>query len=207
MALTNAIHDSLPYIDAEPTPSQRAAAQDLINRELGIPSTTLHESIPALSPSGLSPLMALEMERLAADPLSKMQAIDLTRYESLSPPTSNADQEAWRTVLSAAYTSQTYLSHRSTSLSLLQTYGKNAWLLQNSQLEAILSSLELSLAERKTVIENTVIERKNAQEAVGGEIRGLEETWKRGVGRILETEVAAEGVRREILERRREGAA
>jgi pre-mRNA-splicing factor SPF27 len=34
----------------------------------------------------------------------------------------------------------------------------------------------------------------------------LEEGWKRGVGRVLEVEVAAEGVRRQILERRREGA-
>jgi pre-mRNA-splicing factor SPF27 len=66
--------------------------------------------------------------------------------------------------------------------------------------------LERELAERKVEIDEVVIERKNVQEAVGGEVRGLEETWKRGVGRVLETEVAVEGVRREILERRREGA-
>ncbi len=66
--------------------------------------------------------------------------------------------------------------------------------------------MERELAERKVEIDGVVIERKNAQEAVGGEIKGLEEGWKRGVGRVLETEVAAEGVRRSILERRREGA-
>lgn len=74
-------------------------------------------------------------------------------------------------------------------------------------MEAILSSLERDLAERKTEIDGVVIERKTAQEAVGGEIKGLEETWKRGVGRVLETEVAAENVRLEILESRRAGAA
>ena len=68
-------------------------------------------------------------------------------------------------------------------------------------------SLERELEERKKEIDLLVIERKTAQEAVGGEMRGLEEAWKRGVGRVLETEVAAEGLRREILERRRAGAA
>jgi pre-mRNA-splicing factor SPF27 len=69
-----------------------------------------------------------------------------------------------------------------------------------------LRGLERELAERKTEIDEVVIERKDAQEAVGGEVKGLGEVWKSGVGRVLETEVAAEGVRREILERRREGA-
>jgi len=50
-----------------------------------------------------------------------------------------------------------------------------------------------------------VVARKSAQEGVAGEIVGLGETWRRGVGRVLETEVAAEGLRREILERRRAG--
>lgn len=76
----------------------------------------------------------------------------------------------------------------------------------NSQLEDVLRILERELADRKTEIDVVVVERKTAQENVGGEVQGLEETWKRGVSRILETEVAAEGVRREILERRRDSA-
>ncbi len=91
-------------------------------------------------------------------------------------------------------------------MALLEKYGKNAWLEGNRQLEDVLRALERELEERKAEIDGVVIERKRAQEEVGGEIKGLEETWKRGVGRVLETEVAAEGVRREILERRREGA-
>lgn len=59
---------------------------------------------------------------------------------------------------------------------------------------------------KKREIDELVISRKNAQEAVGGEMRGYEDSWRRGVGRVLEVEVAAEGVRREILERRRGGA-
>lgn len=41
--------------------------------------------------------------------------------------------------------------------------------------------------------------RKTRQEEVGPEMRMLEENWKMGVGRVLETEVATEGVRREVL--------
>ena len=44
------------------------------------------------------------------------------------------------------------------------------------------------------------IRRQRVQNDAGGEIRGLDDTWRRGVGRVLETEVAAEGLRREVLE-------
>jgi len=70
----------------------------------------------------------------------------------------------------------------------------------------VLRGLERELAQTKEQIDLVVVERKNAQEAVGAEIQGLEVGWKRGVGRVLETEVAAEGVRRAILEARRAGA-
>jgi len=36
-------------------------------------------------------------------------------------------------------------------------------------------------------------------------MQGLEETWRRGVARVLETEAAAEALRREVLEARRQG--
>jgi pre-mRNA-splicing factor SPF27 len=50
------------------------------------------------------------------------------------------------------------------------------------------------------------IQRKEAQEQAGPEITSLEEAWKRGVGRVLETEAAAEGLRREVLGERRRRA-
>jgi pre-mRNA-splicing factor SPF27 len=212
MSLTNAIHDSLPYIDTEPTPSERASALALIASELGTQPTDDHPSLPPLPPQHFSPLLESELLRISnKEPL---KAIDLTRYEAVEPPSTSPDSDerspstllAWREALQKAYTSQSYLVGRTTNLALLEKYGKNAWLMGNAQLEDLLRSLERELAERKTEIDGVVLERKGAQEAVGGEVKGLEETWKRGVGRVLETEVAAEGVRKEILERRREGA-
>jgi len=212
MSLTNAIHDSLPYIDTEPTPSERASALALIATEVGSVQTESHPSLPPLAPQHFSPL--IESELLRIENREPLKAIDLTRYEALEPPTTSPHSDeknpvtliAWREALQKAYTSQSYLDGRTTNLALLEKYGKNAWLIGNSQLEDVLRGLERELAERKTEIDGVVIERKNAQEAVSGEVKGLEEAWKRGVGKVLETEVAAEGLRREILERRRDGA-
>lgn len=68
---------------------------------------------------------------------------------------------------------------------------------------AILSSLEKELQDTKEAIDRTVLERQAAQEAVKGEIGMLEKSWREGVGRVLEVEVAAEGLRGQILEERR----
>jgi len=212
MSLTNAVHDSLPYIDAEPTPSERASALALIAAEVGSEKIESHPSLPPPAPQHFSQLIGSELLRI--ENKQPLKAIDLTRYEALEPPITSPHSDekspetliAWREALQKAYTSQSYLVGRTTNLALLEKYGKNAWLIGNSQLEAVLRELERELAERKVEIDGVVIERKNAQEAVGGEVKGLEEAWKRGVGRVLETEVAAEGLRREILGRRREGA-
>lgn len=112
----------------------------------------------------------------------------------------------WREALVKAYTSSSHLSMRHANLSLLEENGKNAWLIGNSQLEEILRSVEKQLAETKETVENIHKERKLAQEAGHGELAGLEETWKNGVGATLDVEVAAENLRLQILEQRRQQA-
>jgi pre-mRNA-splicing factor SPF27 len=89
---------------------------------------------------------------------------------------------------------------------LLEKFGKNAWLVGNSQLEDILKEIEAELAETRKQHEEVETLRRSQQESVVGEIKTLEDTWKKGVGRVLETEVAAEGLKQQILEQRRAGA-
>lgn len=212
MAITTAIHESLPYIDIEPTTSERTAAQSLIDLEFDTAPESTHPSIPTFAPPNFTPVMELELKRIASK--EPLKAIQTSRYEVVEPPQTSphSDEknpeslEQWKEALKRAYISQSYLAQRQTNLALLEKYGKNGWLVGNSQLEDVLRILERELADRKTEIDVVVVERKTAQENVGGEVQGLEETWKRGVSRILETEVAAEGVRREILERRRDSA-
>lgn len=90
---------------------------------------------------------------------------------------------------------------------MLEKFGKNAWLVGNSQLEDILKEIEAELAETRKQHEEVETLRRTQQESVLGEIKTLEDTWQKGVGRVLETEVAAEGLKQQqILERRRAGA-
>ena len=127
----------------------------------------------------------------------------MARYEAPEKPTDDSDLETWRKSLRQAYISSSYLSGRLTNLSLLEEFGKNAWLISNSQLEDILRDLEKELSERQASVEDVNKARKAAQEGSEAELVALEETWKQGVGKIIEVQLAADGVRREILQRRR----
>ncbi|KAK0735672.1 Pre-mRNA-splicing factor SPF27 [Apiosordaria backusii] len=98
------------------------------------------------------------------------------------------------TELSKAYISHSYVSSRRAHLALLDTYGKNAWLTGNYFLEGELKQLEKELQQTKTEIDLITLARKTQQEEAGPEMKLLEENWKAGVGRVLETELAAEEV-------------
>lgn len=194
-----------------PSASARQHAQQLINSELASEhATTLHPSIPAAPEAQFSPLIQQELlRREAGAPLTG--GIDLTRYEAPEPPTRASVNDApnldeWRQTLQKAYVSSSHLTKRHENLSLLEEGGRNAWLIGNSQLEDILRGLEKELAEMKESAEEVNKERKIAQEAIQGEVVSLEETWKRGVGAVLDVELASEGLRQQILEFRRQAA-
>ncbi|KAJ5679083.1 hypothetical protein N7462_007327 [Penicillium macrosclerotiorum] len=211
MPLINEAHDSLPYVDAQPSASARHQAQQLINAELAPEhASTLHPTIPESPEPKFTPLFQQELSRKATGtPLTG--GIDLSRYEAPDPPTRNSDDEVpnlseWCETLRKAYTSSLHLTKRHENLALLEESGKNAWLIGNSQLEEILRDLEKELAETKDAAEEVNKQRKIAQEGSFGEIVGLEETWKRGVGSILDVELASEGLRMQILEHRRQVA-
>ncbi|KAL4919352.1 Pre-mRNA-splicing factor SPF27 [Aspergillus aurantiobrunneus] len=210
MPLINESHDSLPYIDAAPSALARANAERLIAAEL--PSdyqTSAHPSIPEFSEPKFSPFIQQEVERRAAG-LPLTGGIDLSRYEAPEPPTRASDSVPnlyeWRQTLRKAYTASSHLSSRHENLSLLEEGGKNAWLIGNSQLEEILRALEKELAETKEAAEGVNKQRKVAQESSQGELTGLEESWRRGVGAILDVELASEDLRMKILEQRRQYA-
>ena len=164
---------------------------------------TLHSSIPPEPNFNPSELIQQELQRKAVgQPISG--GIDLSRYEEPEGPSDDNSTEAWKRSLQKAYTSSIYLSGRISNLSLLEELGKNAWLIGNSQLENILRQIEKELEGLKAATENVNKSRKAAQEGSRGEMTGLEETWKRGVGRILEAEVAVEELRKQILDERRQ---
>jgi pre-mRNA-splicing factor SPF27 len=160
-------------------------------------------------------LILAEHERISKK--LPMTGIDVSRYEAealeaperTSPHSDESKPELlkqWRETLQRAYSTSTYLSGRNTNLSLLETYGKNAWLIGNAQLEKILKDLETDLLDRKRQVEQLEQERLYEQETAKGEMEALEQSWKKGIRGIVEVELATEGLRMEILERRRAGA-
>lgn len=162
------------------------------------------EILPPIRAPVFSPLVAEELARIERK--QPLNAIDLSRYEAQEPlaspsasPTPQAALDALADTLRKAYTSHTYLASRVENLGLLEKWGKNAWLIGNHGMEEELKALERELAETKRQIDVLTIARRRQQEDVAGEMRGLEEGWRKGVGRVLETEVAVEGLRREIL--------
>ncbi|TDZ26071.1 Pre-mRNA-splicing factor SPF27 [Colletotrichum sidae] len=204
MSTLNAFHESLPYIDGELMPAEREAAESLIRAEL---STSSPPAPAAYKEPSFSHLFQQELERVAAQ--QPLKAVDLERYQSQEPfpngeqPESAEDRERLADSLRKAYTSFAYLDARAQNLALLEKWGKNAWLTANWGLENELKALERDLTQTKKQIDILTVARRHQQEEVAAEMRGLEENWKKGVGRTLETEIAVEKLRQEVLEEMR----
>ena len=197
--------DALPFIDTAPSAPALAAANALIAADLD-PSakTALHPSIPTARAPQYSEMIEVEHARITSG-AAKEVGVDLSRYEALDAP-AQGDLGQWKATLHKAYASQEYLSSRNINLSLLETYGKNAWLIGNSQLEDILRDLEREVEAMKLDLEAVEQARRAAQSNAEGEMKGLEEGWRKGVGRLIEVQAAAERLRLDVLERKRIGA-
>ncbi|KND88863.1 Pre-mRNA-splicing factor SPF27, partial [Tolypocladium ophioglossoides CBS 100239] len=193
MALPPAFHESLPYIDPEPSPAALDAARALISAEQ-------QSSPPALPPPrepSFSPALTTELRRIASQ--TPLHPLSLSRYESQElPPQSSS--ETIRPVLSNAYVSAAYLASRNQNLALLDTHGAHAWLLSNYHLEESLKRVERELADVKREMDEVNARRAHRQEDVKAEMLMLEDTWRRGVGRVLETELAVEELKAQIRE-------
>ncbi|KAL8713986.1 MAG: hypothetical protein Q9220_002132 [cf. Caloplaca sp. 1 TL-2023] len=205
------VKNTICDIDPEPPtsgPHSLTAAKNQIALLLPSPShlsSTPHPLLPPLAPSNPTPLAESENLRIARhEPLT---GIDTSRYElSPSSPSSSTTNEQLAQGLKEAYTSSTYLRLRSQQLALLDTYGKNSWLMSNSQLESLLESVERELQGTQESVKDVNRERKRVQEAGRGEMEGLEGGWRGGVGRVVEGEVAVMGLEDERRGRLREGA-
>ncbi|KAG5981697.1 hypothetical protein E4U55_002678 [Claviceps digitariae] len=208
MAVPPAYHESLPYIDPAPSKQALEAAKALIQQEQ---LTTPAPKLAPLPSPNFSPAIATELDRVASS--TALTPLDTKRYEAqdLPPRTSDSSSspssETVQSVLSKAFTSHAYLASRIENLTLLDKHGANAWLLSNYHLENEVRALEAELADTKRQIDEVNHLRARRQADVKGELESLEETWRKGVGRVLETEIAVEGLRAEMREelRKRSG--
>ena len=166
--------------------------------------------MPPVPSIQFSDLIEQELARKAAG-LPMHGGIDTSRYEAVEPPatdpTSDEDRpeimDAWRDSLRKAYAASTHLRNRLTNLALLEKFGKNAWLVGNSQLEAMLRTLEKELVEVREQTDGVNKARKRHQEDVRDELETLNESWRERIGRVIEAEAASELLRQTILQQRR----
>ncbi|PTB64244.1 hypothetical protein BBK36DRAFT_6571 [Trichoderma citrinoviride] len=218
MAVAPAYHESLPYIDPEPTPEALAAARALIASEQSSSSpssSSQQQQLPPLQEPSFSPAIAAQLSRISSS--QPPPPLDLSRYEAqeLPEPSSSssdssdktAHHEATRRALQNAFVSASYLASRAQNLALLDAHGRNAWLLANYHLEAELRSLERDLAATKRDIDLVNAARAARQTDVKAEMQTLEQNWREGVGRVLETEIAVQELREQIRHELRSRAA
>lgn len=201
MSLPPAFHESLPYIDPKPTPEALAAARALIAEEQ---SSQPPPPAPAAPETKFTPAYSTELDRVASK--TPLTTLSLSRYEAQETPDAAAPTSRLLEVLANAHVSDAYLAIRRANLELLERGGRNAWLVGNYQLEDELRQLEKELADAKREMDIVNLERQRRQEDVKGEMQMLEQTWRTGVGRVLETELAVEELREQIRQEMRRKA-
>ncbi|KAL6896062.1 Pre-mRNA-splicing factor SPF27 [Trichoderma longibrachiatum] len=213
MAVAPAYHESLPYIDPEPSPEALSAARALIASEQQTSSTSTPPPLPPLREPTFSPAISAQLSRIQSSQ-PPQPPLDLSRYEAQELPPLSEDaalsetaQATTRRALQNAFVSSAYLSSRAQNLALLDAHGRNAWLLSNYHLEAELRSLERDLAATKRDIDLVNAARAARQTDVKAEMQGLEHNWRAGVGRVLETEIAVQELREQIRHELRSRAA
>ncbi|KAB8576175.1 hypothetical protein FH972_025703 [Carpinus fangiana] len=215
MPLIESGHDELAHIDITLTEADLIAARTTLAEELDASASkdALHPSIPATDYTPNFPsLTSTAHDQIASTgkPRPEGEGISLARYEEPDAPESTDTLEQytqWDKTLSAAYTSQSYLSQRALNLSLLERYGKNSWLISNAQVEDDLHTLERELKTAKDQGFVVDEERRHRQQGVRGEMEALQQSWQESLGRAIEAEVAGAQLHQEILAARRAGAA
>ncbi|KAK1232594.1 hypothetical protein PQX77_004262 [Marasmius sp. AFHP31] len=184
------IHDSLPYYDKELElyPHLQQKVQQELAREPK-PPTTLHPRVPP--PFELfsnNPLLKAELERVEAH--QPFPPLDHVRYQLPGPTSTPATEEEWTAALDNARAQLEHQRIRQTNLTLLQTYGSNAWRIQNYLLEETAKNVEKALEDLTQLTTDVNRERKNSQAKIGAQLTSLETRWTELISGVLQIEMA-----------------
>ncbi|PHH61910.1 hypothetical protein CDD81_7715 [Ophiocordyceps australis] len=196
MAIPPAYHESLPYIDPDPSPESLSAARALIATS---PSSNPPPPLPSSPPISFSPALEEYFCHISANTSSA--PLSLSRYEAqdLGSPTCTAVSiEAIRSGLENSCLSYTYLEARAENLALLENSGAQAWLCANYHAEHLLAQTEALLAQQRRAIDLLNARRLERQQSVADELRTLDDAWRKGVARVVETQLAVQNIRQQI---------
>ncbi|KXN83573.1 Pre-mRNA-splicing factor SPF27 [Leucoagaricus sp. SymC.cos] len=191
MAQQNDILDSLPYYDddLQKYPFLKDKVEQEIVKELGKIPAELHPRVPAeveLFPN--NPLLKAEIARVEAK--EQFPALDTLRYQLPAPTSTPATDEEWKAALDNARAQLEHQRIRQTNLTLLQTYGANAWRIHNYQQEQQAKNIEKTLEELKELTVEVNRDRKNSQDRFGKQLTALETRWTHLISSVLQIEMA-----------------
>ncbi|KAJ6604317.1 breast carcinoma amplified sequence 2, partial [Mycena vulgaris] len=181
--------DALPYYDNDL--EQYPWLREKVDREFARepkPPTTLHPRVPP--PYQLftkHPLLQAELARVESH--EQFPAIDTLRYQLPAPSAPGTDEE-WQAALKNAHAQLEHLRMRQTNLTLLHTYGPNAWRIHNYLLEATVKQTEQALEELKQMTVDVNRERNNMQTRLGKQLNSLETRWTELISNVLQIELA-----------------
>ncbi|WVQ75458.1 hypothetical protein IAR50_005083 [Cryptococcus sp. DSM 104548] len=196
--------DALPYVDKQvEDPAVKAAAQALIEAELR-QTPQINDDDQRLPPNVevFSKSKSLQ-ELLGNYPSAPLQGIDVTKYQ---PPNvgESATVEELQQAEKRGRTGEGHMGLRVENTSILSTYGPNAWLVRNYQLNAQLKELQGTLSVLKEQVTETNRTRRVFQEDAGLHLKRLEGRWSDLVSSTTQLEMACNAMDGEVaaLERR-----
>ncbi|KAG1716347.1 hypothetical protein ID866_831 [Astraeus odoratus] len=188
-----AILDSLPYYDndLEQYPILKEKVEKELAREPKPPPHSIHPLLPPrFELFKDNPVLAAELARIEAN--QSLSSIDTVRYQLPGPASTPGTDEEWQAALRNAHAQLEHLRIRHTNLALLQTYGANAWRINNYRLEETAKQAEKALEELKEQTTQLNRDRKNAQASTryGAQLTALETKWTELLSSILQIEMA-----------------
>ncbi|KAG7450246.1 breast carcinoma amplified sequence 2 [Guyanagaster necrorhizus] len=183
------IYDSLPYYDddLEKFPPLRQMVEQEFARQLK-PPTSVHSRLPP--PYELfskNPLLKAELERVESH--QPFPSLDTLRYQLPTPSLPGTDDE-WQAAIQNTRSQLEHQRLRQTNMTLLQTYGSNAWRTQNYLLENTAKQVEQALEELKELTVEVNRSRKNNQSELGNQLTSLETRWTDLISNVLQIEMA-----------------
>ncbi|PBK77085.1 uncharacterized protein ARMOST_09234 [Armillaria ostoyae] len=183
------IYDSLPYYDddLDKFPLLRQKVDQEFSRQSKPPSTVHPRVPPPYELFSKNPLLKAELERVESH--QPFPSLDTVRYQLPTPSLPGTDDE-WQTAIQNARSQLEHQRLRQTNLTLLQTYGPNAWRTQNYLLENTAKQVEQALEELKELTVEVNRSRKNNQTELGNQLTSLETRWTDLISNVLQIEMA-----------------
>lgn len=196
--------DSLPYYDndLDAHPHLRRKVEAELARQPKPPAGTLHPKVPpAFNLFESHPLLASELKRVETH--QPIPPLDTVRYQLPAPSENEQLEELWKKAVQNAKAQLEHQRIRQTNLSLLQTYGPNAWKIQNYMLEASVARLDKAIEQLKEKTSDINRERKSGQTLAGAQLTALETKWTELISNVLQIELANVALESEIAQLRK----